>query len=130
MDGRLKDSEWIILRALWGEEPLDMKRVVERVQAQNPALKWDYKTYHSFLRMLCAKGLIGAKREGRSNRYYPLVSERQALSLEADSLAERRGYYGSVSSLMVSMAERGKLTAEEKRELMALAERLSREEGP
>ncbi len=127
MDKRLKDSEWIILRALWGNPPADLSELICRVQRQNPNLAWDYKTYHSFLRILCDKGLVRAEKHGKNNLYSPLVTEAEALTSESDSLLLRRAYYGSVSSLMVNMAERGKLTEAEKQELMALAKRLSEE---
>ena len=127
MDKRLKDSEWIILRALWERFPLDMKGIIRVVQEQHPQVGWDYKTYHSFLRLLLEKGYITATRQGKNNLYAPAITEKQALSFETDSLVSRRSYYGSVSSLMVNMAEQGKLTGEEKRELMELAKRLADE---
>ena len=128
MDKRLKDSEWIILRALWGEPPMDLKGIVARVRLLHPEVQWDYKTYHSFLRILTEKGLVHAEKQGKNKVYTPAITEELALSFEADSLVSRRSYYGSVSSLMVNMAEQGRLTREEKRELMALAARLSAEE--
>ena len=67
MDTRLKESEWIILQALWQESPLDLKGIIASVQAQNADVSWDYKTYHSFLRILLEKGLITAKRQKNSN---------------------------------------------------------------
>lgn len=127
MDKRLKDSEWIILRALWENAPLDLKGIIAAVQAKRPEVRWDYKTYHSFLRILLEKGFVSAQKRGKNNLYYPAITEEQALSFETDSLVSRRSYYGSVSSLMVNMAEQGKLTQTEKRELMALAAQLARE---
>ena len=50
MDTRLKDNEWIILHAVWQENPIDLKSIIRYVQAHNPDIAWDYKTYHSFLR--------------------------------------------------------------------------------
>ena len=50
------------------------------------------------------------------------------MSREADSIVSRRSFYGSVSGLMVNMAEQGKLTEQEKRDLMELAERLAKGE--
>lgn len=129
MDKRLKDSEWIILRALWGREPMDLKELIACVQAQRPEIKWDYKTYHSFLRILIEKGFVSAEKHGKNNLYRAAITEQQALSYETDSLVSRRSYYGSVSSLMVNMADQGKLTAEEKHELMRLAARLAEEEA-
>ena len=127
MDVRLKDSEWIILNALWDSEPMDLAGIIERVRVQNPQIAWDYKTYHSYLRILCQKGLIAAEKQGKNNRYRPLITRGQAMDCETDSILGRRAYFGSVSNLVVRMAERGKLTAGEKRELMALAARLSEE---
>lgn len=128
LDTRLKDSEWIILQALWENAPLDLKGIIDSVQRRRPAVDWDYKTYHSFLRILCQKGFVLAQKQGKNNRYAPAITREQALSYEADSLLSRRDYYGSVSTLMVNMAAQGKLTAAEKQELMALAKQLAAEE--
>lgn len=129
MDTRLKDSEWIILQPLWADAPLDLKGIIARVQQAHPEVSWDYKTYHSFLRILCDKGFVRAEKQGKNNQYYPAITQERALSYETDSLISRRGYYGSVSTLMVNMAEQGQLTRREKSELMALAARLAAEDG-
>ena len=129
MDKRLKDNEWIILKALWKEHPMDMKGIIRSVQADNPEINWDYKTYHSFFRILLDKGFHRAEKSGKNNLYSPGISYEEAMSMEADSLISRRSYYGSVSGLMINMAEQGKLTEKEKKELMALAEKLAKEDG-
>ena len=58
----------------------------------------------------------------------PVITGEESLSREADSIVSRRSFYGSVSGLMVNMAEQGKLTEQEKRDLMELAERLAKGE--
>ncbi len=63
MDTRLKDSEWIILQALWEKAPLDLKGIIAHVQKNHPAVGWDYKTYHSFLRIRWKRGM--SPRSGR-----------------------------------------------------------------
>lgn len=128
MDTRLKDNEWILLSVLWEESPLGMMEIIERVQAQNPEIHWDYKTYHSFLRILLEKGYIQAEKQGKTNRYTPLLTRENAIAQEADSLAARRNYYGSVTGLMASMLHQGKLTAMEKEELLQLAAQLAAEQ--
>jgi len=128
MDTRLKESEWIILQTLWQEAPLDLKGIIAGVQAQHPEVSWDYKTYHSFLRILLGKGLISAVRQKKSNLYRPAITRDEALSCEAESLISRRGYFGSVSSILVHMAQQGQLTQEEKQELRQLAENLAQED--
>jgi len=129
MDTRLKESEWIILQVLWQEAPLDLKSIITRVQTQNPSVSWDYKTYHSFLRILLDKGYITAQRQKQNNLYSPLITRDEALSCEAESLISRRGYFGSVSSILVHMAQQGQLTQAEKQELRALAEQLAQEDA-
>jgi len=129
MDKRLKDSEWIILQPLWEEAPLDLKAIIARVQQAYPEVSWDYKTYHSFLRILCDKGFVRAEKQGKNNQYYPAITQERALSYETESLISRRGYYGSVSTLLINMADQGKLTHREKNELMELAARLAAEDG-
>ena len=128
MDTRLKDNEWILLNVLWKKHPLDMKEIIAGVQRDNSNVTWDYKTYHSFLRILLEKGYVTAVRQGKNNLYSPAITREEAISRETDSLAERRGYFGSVSGLMVNMADQGKLTEAEKEELMELARRLAAEE--
>ena len=125
MDRRLKDNEWIILQTLWQENPQDMKSIIRNVQQAHPEIAWDYKTYHSFFRILMDKGYLKAEKSGKNNLYSPGISYEEAVGLETDSLVSRRNYYGSVSGLMINMAEQGKLTEEEKRELMDLARKLA-----
>jgi predicted transcriptional regulator len=128
MDKRLKDSEWIILRVLWGSAPMDLRGIISGVQGCSPDVSWDYKTYHSFLRILIEKGFVTAEKRGKNNYYSPAITQEQALSYETESLISRRSYYGSVSSLMVHMAQQGKLTKTEKQELLDLAAQLARED--
>ena len=105
MDTRLKDNEWIILHAVWKRNPIDLKSIIRSVQESNPEIGWDYKTYHSFLRILLDKGYLKAEKSGKNNLYSPGITYEEAMSLEADSLVSRRNYYGSVSGLMINMAE-------------------------
>ncbi|MBQ6333137.1 MAG: BlaI/MecI/CopY family transcriptional regulator [Clostridia bacterium] len=128
MDTRLKDNEWIILHAVWKQNPIDLKSIIRSVQEDNPQIGWDYKTYHSFLRILLDKGYLKAVKSGKNNLYSPGITYEEAMSLEADSLISRRNFYGSVSGLMINMAEQGKLTDREKQDLMELAKRLARGE--
>jgi predicted transcriptional regulator len=72
---------------------------------------------------------VSAEKHGKNNLYSAAITEDQALSYETESLISRRSYYGSVSSLMVHMAEQGTLTSREKEELVALAARLAEEDA-
>jgi predicted transcriptional regulator len=129
MDKRILDCEWTILRALWGRGPQSMGEIIAGVRRENPEIQWKYKTYHSYLRVMLDKELIGCDvLNAKEKRYYPLVSEEEALSQESDSLLARISEK-SLGRMMAMMAERGRLTEKDRQELAELFQRLSGDEG-
>ncbi len=130
MNKRLADSEWVILKALWGQPPMTMKQIISRVRAQRSDIEWSYKTYHTYLRNMTNKGLLLAEERNLKDKLYsPLVSESDAMAAEGGELTYRRGFFGSVGRLMLAMADNGQLTEQDRRELMALAKRLETEQN-
>jgi BlaI family penicillinase repressor len=128
MNKRLADSEWVLLKALWGRPPQTMKQIVSCIQEEQPKVDWSYKTYHTYLRNMCKKGLLHAEERNLKDKLYsPLVSQDEAVKAESDSLLSRRNYFGSVGRLVLSMADNGQLTERDKRELLKLANRLRNE---
>lgn len=128
MKKRLADSEWVILKALWGRPPQTMKQIIHTVQEQQSHIEWSYKTYHTYLRNMTKKELLLAEeRNLKDKQYSPLISEQDAMSAEGGELTSRRGFFGSVGRLMLTMADNGQLTEQDRRELMALAKRLESE---
>lgn len=128
MKNRLADSEWIILKALWGRPPQTMKQIVQSIQKDQPWVDWGYKTYHTYLRNMCAKGLLQAEEKNLKDKLYsPLISQEEAIRTESENLLSRRGYFGSVGRLVMMMAEDGQLTEKEQKELIGLAQKLESE---
>lgn len=128
MGRRLADSEWVILKALWGKPPQTMKQIIQTVQEQSSDITWSYKTYHTYLRNMSQKGLLLAQERNLKDKLYsPLISEQDAMAAECGELLSRRSYFGSVGRLMPAMADGGQLTEQERVELMALAKRLEQE---
>lgn len=124
---KLLDSEWTILRAMWGKKPQTMHEIIVSVQAAKPETDWQYKTYHSYLRIMVDKGLIGYEEKNRRDKlYFPVITREQALKSESETLLSRISE-DSMGSLVVMMAESGRLTAKDRKELLELAERLERE---
>lgn len=125
---RLADSEWVILKALWGRPPQTMKQIVETVREGQSEVDWSYKTYHTYLRNMCEKGLIKAEdRNLKDKLYSPFVSEKEALLAEGGELLSRRSYFGSVGRLVMTMAESGQLSESEQKELIRLAQKLEKD---
>ena len=129
MDRKLLDAEWTILRALWGQKPRTMGEIISAVQEEQPDIGWQYKTYHSYLRIMLDKGLIGCEEKNKRDKlYYPLVSREEALRAEGESLLSRISV-GSMGALVATMAASGQLSDMDRQQLLALAERLERKGG-
>jgi BlaI family transcriptional regulator, penicillinase repressor len=129
MDKRILDCEWMILRALWGKPPQTMGEIIAGVMREHPENPWKYKTYHSYLRVMLEKSLIGCDvMNAKEKRYFPMLTEEEALGQEGDTLLSRISNR-SLSRMMAMMAEKGQLTEKDKRELSELFSRLNLEEG-
>ncbi len=129
MDKRILDCEWVILRALWARSPLSMGEIIAAVKAANPDIPWKYKTYHSYLRVMLEKELIGSEAlSAKEKRYFALVSEDQALKQESETLLQRVTGR-SLTRMMAMMAQRGDLSDDDRRELAELFLRMSAQGG-
>jgi predicted transcriptional regulator len=130
MKKRLADSEWVILKVLWGQPPQTMKQIVKAVREQRADIEWSYKTYHTYLRNMTNKGLLLAEERNLKDKLYSsLVSEADAMVAEGGELTQRRSFFGSVGRLMLAMADNGQLTEQDREELMSLAKRLEKEQS-
>ena len=130
MDKRLADSEWVILKALWDKPAQTMKQIVENVRTEQPEVNWSYKTFHTYLRNMAAKGMITAEERNLKDKLYAAaVTRDDAMRAESSEIISRRGYFGSVGRLVAMMAEDGQLSMKDAEDLKALAARLEREDG-
>ena len=129
MERKILDAEWTILRALWDRGPQAMREIIASVQAEQSETSWQYKTYHSYLRIMVEKGLIGCEDKNKRDKlYFPLISRDQALKAESETLLSRIST-GSMGALVAMMADSGQLSAQDREALKKLAERLEREGG-
>ena len=94
MQKRLADSEWIILNALWGRPPQTMKQIVEIIQAQQPDVTWSYKTYHTYLRNMTAKGIVTAEERNLKDKLYAAaVTEGRRIACRGARAAVAQGLF-------------------------------------
>ena len=129
MDKKLLDCDWTILRALWGKKPQGMKDIIASVKKEQPDVKWQYKTYHSYLRVMLGKGIIGCEvLSARDKLYFPILTREEALNQESESLLMRISKK-SLGRMMAMMAEKGQLKESDKQELAELFNRLNQDEG-
>ena len=129
MERKMLDAEWTILRALWDREPQAMREIIASVQTEQSEISWQYKTYHSYLRIMVEKGLIGCEDKNKRDKlYFPLITREDALKAESETLLSRIST-GSMGALVAMMADSGQLSAQDREALKKLAERLEREGG-
>ena len=127
MAKKLLDCEWTLLRVLWGKKPQSMKQIIASVKEDQPKIKWSYKTYHSYLRAMLEKGLIGCDIiSARDKRYFAVMTQKQALKTESESLFSRISI-DSMGRLVAMMAKDGQISENDKQELAQLFEQLNRD---
>lgn len=129
MRRRLLDSEWTILKALWNKEPQTLKSIVECIRTDQPNVDWSYKTYHSYLRIMQEKKLLGSNSiNGKDKAYYPLISREEALQCESENLLSRISV-ASVGRLVALLAKNGSLSQDDQRELLDFSAKLEKQAG-
>lgn len=84
---RLGDAELEIMLVIWGAEgPVASGYVQERLQGSR---NWALPAVITSLNRLVEKGFLSCEKQGRSNRYRPLVSEREYKAAESRGILDR-----------------------------------------
>lgn len=106
-----------------------MKQIIANVQKAEPGLAWQYKTYHSYLRIMTEKGLIGCEDKNQRDKiYHPVITREEAIMAESETLLSRLSS-GGVGKLVAMMAKNGQLSNDDKKELMELTALLEKTKG-
>lgn len=106
-----------------------MKSIVECIRREQSGVDWSYKTYHSYLRIMQDKELIGSdSKNGKDKVYYPLISREEALKTESENLLSRISA-ASVGKLVAMLAKSEGLTEDDQRELIGFSARLENQSG-
>jgi BlaI family penicillinase repressor len=103
---QISQAEWQVMRVLWRRAPLSAAEVVEALASSS---SWKPKTIMTLLNRLVKKGALGFEKEGRANRYFPLVEESKAVKAESRSFL-RRVYGGALRPLLATFLEEVELT--------------------
>lgn len=125
MKETLTYPEWAVMEALWGRPPQTLSEVID---AMSGKMGWSYRTYASYLRKLCEKGLAGFEAKGRDKFYYAIADKHACIRAEGKGLLQKVSE-GSAKELLVCMIEESGLNEEEHAELSSLLSRLSKGGG-
>lgn len=123
MKETLTYPEWMVMSALWDRSPQTLSEVIVTM---GNTMDWSYRTYASYLRKLCDKGLAGFEAKGRDKFYYAIANKQSCIRAESRGLLQKVSET-SAKELLVCMIEESGLNAEEHAELQALLCRLAKE---
>ena len=117
-DRRLPDSELEIMQIIWRKGGGATRPEIEAELAGSHPLA--PTTILTFLTRLCERGFLAVERQGKTNRYTALVSERDYLARESRGVLDRL-FGGSVAALAAALVDGG-VSREEVEELRRLLE--------
>lgn len=116
---RLPESELEIMQIIWNETaPVSRKTIEEALEKSHPLAP---TTILTLLTRLCDRGFLSLQKDGRTNLYIPLISEREYLASESRSFLDRL-FAGSVAGFATALCDSG-IGKEELEELRRLLEK-------
>ncbi len=118
----VSEAELEALKVLWDLGPSTVRAVHEELRRRRRP--WAYTTVLTLLQRLEAKGHVRSDREAPANVYTADTSRSQLLGRQLRDLVDRL-CDGASSPIVAALAETGRLTAKDVKELRRLIERLS-----
>ncbi len=97
---KISDSEMEVMQVFWSEENnwLSLNDLCKALEQK----AWKYNTIGTFVLRLTEKGVLKAKKEGKTNYYQPIISKDEYKKMETRQfLNEVHG--GSMKSLIASL---------------------------
>ena len=116
---RISETEWEIMRVIWGWHPITSNEVLARLTRRDPT--WHPKTLRTLLARLVRKRVLRYEAAGREYNYEPLVSEKEAIAAASESFLERL-FGGSLRPLLAHFVEQRRFTQADLEELRRLLE--------
>lgn len=110
----LPDAELEVMQALWRQEEYPASSA--EVMAALPGKRWQTATLIKLLSRLEERGFVRREKQGRSNRYTPLVARGDYLAQESRDFFQRL-HGGSLPSLVAALMDSPALSQRERREL-------------
>jgi len=117
---QISESEWLVLRCLWKQSPLEIKDILAMLREETG---WNANMVRAMVVRLQEKGAIGAEKQSRFYRYYPLADETACVRQETESFL-KRVYEGSPVKMIAALTGSGRLSREDCREIEALLQRM------
>lgn len=116
---RLPESELEVMQIIWHENtPVSRMTIESSLNKTHPLAP---TTILTLLTRLCEKGFLSIQKEGRTNLYEPLITEKEYLAAESRSFLDRL-FHGSVAGFATALCDSG-IEKEELEKLRRLLEK-------
>jgi len=116
---RISESEWVVMKAIWSENPITANRIVENLSG---TCSWSPKTIKTLLNRLVQKGAVGFKSEGRVYNYYPMIEEAVFVKEESRTFL-KRVFGGALKPMLATLVESEDLSKEDIEDLKRILEK-------
>jgi BlaI family penicillinase repressor len=124
----ITDAEWKIMQILWKHskisEGIPLGDIKEYLKTQ---CSWNINTIRTLLVRLADKEIVGAEKQGRNYKYYPLVSQDECVMQETESLLTKI-FGGSPSLLVSALIKSGKISEKEQEKIFELINKMGSDE--
>ena len=117
---QISESEWLVLRCLWKQSPLEIKDILAMLREETG---WNANMVRAMVVRLQEKGAIGAEKQSRFYRYYPIADETECVRQETESFLNRV-FEGSPVKMIAALTGSGKLSEKECREIEEILQQM------
>ena len=114
----ITDSEYQIMKILWDANE---KMTVADVSAKLDGNDWTASTVSTFLQRLLKKEVVACDKRGKTNLYYPVLSQKDYDLSETESFLSKI-YKGSIKNMVASLYENKKLSDDDVTDLKKMFE--------
>ena len=115
---RISDSEWKIMKILWGCAPGSMA-LGEIISALGEDCDWSYTTVRTLIVRLTDKGAVNADKTTGVYRYSAALNEQECIGEEVRSFISRV-FDDKPSKLVASLVRDGEISEKERSEILKL----------
>jgi len=112
----LTESEWTIIKAVWGEEPCAAPAIQEKLRKRTA---WTYSTVRTLMDRMVAKGLLTAEKVRNLTLYRSAITRQQAQRGEL-RYALKHAFNGALTPMVQCLLETNDLSAGELAKLESL----------
>lgn len=120
----LSDGEWKIMNVLWERESATIMELTSALQEETG---WDKHIIITMLNRMEKKGGVAFLTNGRTKRFYPLLS-RNEVSIRETKGFLNKVYRGSIGMMVNAMVEDKALTKQDIEELYGILEQAEKAE--